>query len=228
MRRGRNSRLHERRFRLKGASGTHRSLLRGKTGRGRSSAGRALQWHCRGQGFDPPRLHHRPKKARGDAGFFVSGLARRGLPPIRRALPRARRDLVERHRIVHPPAEHHAVDLVAVADVAASGRRRARRGRRACRLRASRCRAPCRATAPRRSSPPAAPRPGSSRRARTTTIPSAGRCPPAGRARRSPPECRAPRPCAPRGRFIVDEIVLGRLDPPRAVGEQLRPAGCAP
>ena len=25
---------------------------------GRSSAGRALQWHCRGQGFDPPRLHH--------------------------------------------------------------------------------------------------------------------------------------------------------------------------
>ena len=30
-----------------------------KSGRwGRSSAGRALQWHCRGQGFDPPRLHH--------------------------------------------------------------------------------------------------------------------------------------------------------------------------
>lgn len=27
---------------------------------GRSSAGRALQWHCRGQGFDPPRLHHFP------------------------------------------------------------------------------------------------------------------------------------------------------------------------
>src|SRR3954467_1823558 len=26
--------------------------------RGRSSAGRALQSHCRGQGFDPPRLHH--------------------------------------------------------------------------------------------------------------------------------------------------------------------------
>src|SRR3546814_14569012 len=25
--------------------------------RGRSPAGRALQWHCRGQGFDPPRLH---------------------------------------------------------------------------------------------------------------------------------------------------------------------------
>src|SRR5690606_38364634 len=33
---------------------------RARTGmeRGRSSAGRALQWHCRGQGFDPPRLHH--------------------------------------------------------------------------------------------------------------------------------------------------------------------------
>src|SRR3546814_8067866 len=25
--------------------------------RGRSSAWRALQWHCRGQGFDPPRLN---------------------------------------------------------------------------------------------------------------------------------------------------------------------------
>ena len=27
---------------------------------GRSSAGRASQWHCEGQGFDPPRLHHPP------------------------------------------------------------------------------------------------------------------------------------------------------------------------
>ena len=27
--------------------------------RGLSSAGRALQWHCRGQGFDPPRLHQK-------------------------------------------------------------------------------------------------------------------------------------------------------------------------
>ena len=26
--------------------------------RGRSSDGRALQSHCRGQGFDSPRLHH--------------------------------------------------------------------------------------------------------------------------------------------------------------------------
>ena len=26
--------------------------------RGRSSAGRALAWHARGQGFDPPCLHH--------------------------------------------------------------------------------------------------------------------------------------------------------------------------
>ena len=25
---------------------------------GHSSAGRARQWHCRGQGFDPPWLHH--------------------------------------------------------------------------------------------------------------------------------------------------------------------------
>src|SRR5690606_15338990 len=30
----------------------------GRRVRGRSSAGRASQWHCEGQGFDPPRLHH--------------------------------------------------------------------------------------------------------------------------------------------------------------------------
>ena len=30
--------------------------------RGRSSAGRALDWQSRGQGFDPPRLHHRECK----------------------------------------------------------------------------------------------------------------------------------------------------------------------
>ncbi len=28
-----------------------------KRGRGRSSIGRAPQWHCGGQGFDSPRLH---------------------------------------------------------------------------------------------------------------------------------------------------------------------------
>ncbi len=33
--------------------------------RGRSSAGRALDWQSRGQGFDPPRLHHRECKAFG-------------------------------------------------------------------------------------------------------------------------------------------------------------------
>ena len=26
---------------------------------GRSSLGRALEWHSRGKGFDPPHLHHR-------------------------------------------------------------------------------------------------------------------------------------------------------------------------
>ena len=30
--------------------------------RGRSSAGRALDWQSRGQGFDSPRLHHRECK----------------------------------------------------------------------------------------------------------------------------------------------------------------------
>ena len=29
-----------------------------RVARGLSSAGRALQWHCRGQRFDPARLHH--------------------------------------------------------------------------------------------------------------------------------------------------------------------------
>src|SRR5881275_2940204 len=29
---------------------------------GRSSAGRASQWHCEGQGFDPPRLHQVPNR----------------------------------------------------------------------------------------------------------------------------------------------------------------------
>ena len=39
--------------------------------RGRSSAGRALDWQSRGQGFDPPRLHHREFKGLRDTeGLF--------------------------------------------------------------------------------------------------------------------------------------------------------------
>ena len=39
--------------------------------RGRSSAGRALDWQSRGQGFDPPRLHHRECKGlRNSEGLF--------------------------------------------------------------------------------------------------------------------------------------------------------------
>ena len=39
--------------------------------RGRSSAGRALDWQSRGQGFDPPRLHHRECKGfRDSEGLF--------------------------------------------------------------------------------------------------------------------------------------------------------------
>jgi cytochrome c5 len=40
------------------------SSPKGACGRGRSSAGRASQWHCEGQGFDPPRLHHPPPELR--------------------------------------------------------------------------------------------------------------------------------------------------------------------
>ena len=36
---------------------TDRSRLAAPQDRGLSSAGRALAWHARGQGFDPPRLH---------------------------------------------------------------------------------------------------------------------------------------------------------------------------
>ena len=40
--------------------------------RGRSSAGRALDWQSRGQGFDSPRLHHRECKASGiTEAFFI-------------------------------------------------------------------------------------------------------------------------------------------------------------
>ena len=35
---------------------------------GRSSAGRALEWHSRGRGFDPHRLHHIALQATGLLG----------------------------------------------------------------------------------------------------------------------------------------------------------------
>ena len=42
--------------------------------RGRSSVGRALEWHSRGQGFDSPRLHRRPKRlARAGPGETLEG-----------------------------------------------------------------------------------------------------------------------------------------------------------
>ena len=38
---------------------------------GYSSVGRALQWHCRGQEFDPPYLHQLPLKLLALRGFFI-------------------------------------------------------------------------------------------------------------------------------------------------------------
>ena len=38
---------------------------------GYSSVGRALQWHCRGQEFDPPYLHQLPLKLLALRGFFM-------------------------------------------------------------------------------------------------------------------------------------------------------------
>ena len=45
--------------------------------RGRSSVGRALQSHCRGRGFESPRLHHigqekRPVTVRPDVFSFIN------------------------------------------------------------------------------------------------------------------------------------------------------------
>ena len=47
-------------FALIRCDGSARPALKGQSvafARGCSSAGRALQSHCRGQGFDPPQLH---------------------------------------------------------------------------------------------------------------------------------------------------------------------------
>src|SRR5262249_5754120 len=40
---------------------------------GRSSVGRAREWHSRGQGFDPPRLHQRENPARSKTKKFPIG-----------------------------------------------------------------------------------------------------------------------------------------------------------
>ena len=37
--------------------------------RGCSSLGRALEWHSRGKGFDPPHLHHKSPKPLIQCGF---------------------------------------------------------------------------------------------------------------------------------------------------------------
>ncbi len=53
----RRPRLRKRRAFLKIRVGL--PALPGRVARGRSSVGRALEWHSRGQGFDSPRLHGR-------------------------------------------------------------------------------------------------------------------------------------------------------------------------
>ncbi len=49
------------------------SYINERTAWGRSSAGRALDWQSRGQGFDPPRLHPRMLKSRkySSGSFFI-------------------------------------------------------------------------------------------------------------------------------------------------------------
>ena len=51
---------------------------------------------------------------------FGNPIVNPSLPPISRAFPVPRLHFVHRQRVLHPPVEHHAVDLVAIADV--SGR----------------------------------------------------------------------------------------------------------
>ena len=50
--------------------------------RGRSSAGRALDWQSRGQGFDSPRLHHRECKGLRYSGGLFSCQNTTGHKPI--------------------------------------------------------------------------------------------------------------------------------------------------
>src|SRR3546814_19573941 len=47
--------------------------------RGLSSAGRALQWHCRGQRFDPARLHHFSKRVSRDRDAPVDEVSSTGI-----------------------------------------------------------------------------------------------------------------------------------------------------
>ena len=60
---------------------------------GCSSLGRALEWHSRGKGFDPPHLHQRPRsKERGLFSFnFMPSLT----PPLPSTLSRRLRRKVE-------------------------------------------------------------------------------------------------------------------------------------
>ena len=74
---------------------------------GRSSVGRALEWHSRGQGFDPPRLHqststHQLSQGRGGACPFPGAL--KGLPYIRGKGNRSARPItkLERSRSAPP------------------------------------------------------------------------------------------------------------------------------
>ncbi len=57
--------------------------------RGRSSVGRALEWHSRGQGFDSPRLHHHnPLGNHGVMSFRVLALStENGLGTLYRGIP---------------------------------------------------------------------------------------------------------------------------------------------
>ncbi len=47
---------------------------------GHSSVGRALQWHCRGRGFDSPWLHQ-PSPLRASAGKPATVYTRAACPP---------------------------------------------------------------------------------------------------------------------------------------------------
>ena len=62
--------------------GTVRLRAKGKWGR--SSAGRASQWHCEGQGFDPPRLHHPSFSAKRTGSRSLRSLACTHRRPQRR------------------------------------------------------------------------------------------------------------------------------------------------
>ncbi len=78
--------------------------------RGCSSAGRALQSHCRGQGFESPQLHQFPSQSRFGGTRVGIYAARIGFSPDPRRVVAGSGRTDSREEILHLPA--HALGLI--------------------------------------------------------------------------------------------------------------------